>query len=169
MQYDLLIQCLADNAARIRQLAEGVSLDQARWKPNPSSWSILEVINHLLDEEKYDFRVRLDIILHSPEKPWPDINTQAWVSERGYNQRDLIESIHNFSTERNNSLAWLKSLVSPHWEAACTTTFGTILAGDMFTAWVGHDLLHMRQMVELHHAYLLNLAAPFSLAYAGKW
>jgi hypothetical protein len=169
MQYDLLIQSMADNAARIRQLAEGVSAEQARWKPNPSAWSILEVINHLLDEEKYDFRVRLDIILHSPEKPWPAIDTPGWVTERAYNQRDLVESIHNFSAERNDSLTWLKGLVSPHWEAACTTTFGTILAGDMVVSWVVHDLLHMRQMVELHHAYLLNLVVPFGVAYAGKW
>ena len=51
MELDHFISEMADNAKRIRALAEGVSSDQARWKPDPDSWSILEVVNHLLDIE----------------------------------------------------------------------------------------------------------------------
>lgn len=40
-----LISQIVHNVQRIRALAEGVSDHQARWKPDPASWSILaEVI-----------------------------------------------------------------------------------------------------------------------------
>ncbi len=61
----------------ILQLAEGLSLEQARWKPDEKSWSVLEVLNHLVDEEVLDFRRHLDHLLHTPDAPWPEIDPQA--------------------------------------------------------------------------------------------
>jgi hypothetical protein len=55
-----------DNPLRITALVEGLTLDQARYKPNPDSWSVLEVINHMADVEIQDFRSHLDFIL-APE------------------------------------------------------------------------------------------------------
>ena len=74
MKLDNCIKELANNAQRICVLVENVSAKQARWKPNPDSWSMLEVVNHLLDEEKLDFRVRLDITLRQSGEVWPAIN-----------------------------------------------------------------------------------------------
>ncbi len=160
---------LAVYAGRIRSLVAGVSPDQARWKPDQKSWSLLEVVNHLYDEERADFRVRLDIILHRPDQAWPAIDPEGWVVERRYNERDLNESLDYFLMERKASLEWLGSLASPDWEAVYQTRLGPIRAGDMFAAWVAHDLLHMRQLVELHRAWTLVLAGPYDTGYAGPW
>jgi len=157
------------NAARIQTLAHGVSEEQARWRPDAVAWSILEVINHLYDEEQYDFRVRLDIILHRPERPWPKINPQGWVKAHDYNGKALDESLQNFLQERASSLDWLRRLESPNWKAVYTTAWGQMRAGDMLAAWVAHDLLHMRQLVELHHAYTVAQLAPYDSRYAGEW
>ena len=106
----------------------------ARWKPAPDSWSILEVVNHLYDEEREDFRVRLDTILYHPGRPWPPINSTGWVTERAYNQRDLSHYAEAFLKERRKSLAWLRGLETPDWQASVTAPFGQISAGDMFAA-----------------------------------
>lgn len=169
MDFDVLVSQMGDNAARIGALVRSVSDHQARWKPDPASWSILEVINHLYDEEKEDFRVRLDITLHRPDQPWPGIDPQGWVTQRRYNERDLAESLNGFLAARKESLAWLKGLSSPNWEAVYDAPFGVIRAGDIFAAWVAHDLLHMRQLVELQWAYTTAQIAPYSAEYAGDW
>ncbi len=169
MQFNQLTQILASNAERIRLLAADVSEEQARWKPEADSWSILEVVNHLLDEEKEDFRVRLDIILHRPDERWPAIDPQGWVQARGYNQRDMVASLADFLEARLSSLAWLKTLPPVDWEAPYAAPFGEIRAGDMIASWVAHDQLHMRQLVELHRAYLLQAVEPFEVGYAGPW
>jgi hypothetical protein len=164
-----LIDQMQLNANRIRSLAERVSEDQARWKPDPESWSVLEVIAHLLDEERKDFRVRLEIILNDPQKAWPPIDPQGWVVSEEYNRRDLAETLNDFLVEREKSLSWLSSLDNPNWEAVYQARFGPIRAGDMLAAWSAHDLLHLRQLVELHWGYLNMLAEPYSVQYAGEW
>ena len=166
--HDLVSQMIG-NTRRVQSLVEGVSVDQARWKPTPDSWSILEVISHLLDEEKEDFRVRLDITLHHPDQPWPPIDPGGWVTARQYNQRDVGRTLDGFVEAREASLAWLDSLASPNWEAVYEAPFGPITAGALFAAWVAHDLLHMRQLVELHWAYTVMLASPYQVDYAGSW
>ncbi len=70
---------MASNAASIASLSRWVSDEQARWKPDSQSWSILEVINHLYDEERQDFRLRLEYILFRPGQPWEPIDPQGWV------------------------------------------------------------------------------------------
>lgn len=54
MDLDHLVSQMAEDAQRIRVLVDGISDRQAHWKPDPASWSILEVASHLLDEEKED-------------------------------------------------------------------------------------------------------------------
>ena len=169
MDIEHLAAQMAENAVRIRALVRGVSEQQARWKPDPASWSILEVVNHLLDEERQDFRVRLDYTLHRPGEPWLPIDPGGWVSERKYNEKDLEASLDGFLSEREASLAWLRELVAPNWEATHETSFGPIAAGDIFAAWVAHDLLHMRQLVELHWAYMTVELKPHRVDYAGTW
>jgi hypothetical protein len=39
----------------------------------------------------------------------------------------------------------------------------------MFAAWVTHDQLHMRQIVEIQRANVEVKARPYSLEYAGEW
>ena len=169
MDLNHLISQMTHNARRICALAEGVSDRQARWKPALASWSILEVVNHLLDEEREDFRAHLDLALHRPGEPWPRIDPEGWVTQRGYNERDPGESLEGFLAAREESLAWLRGLASPNWEATYEAPFGRITAGDIFASWVAHDLLHMRQLVELHWAYTTLLVAPHKVDYAGSW
>ncbi|MGD8466167.1 MAG: DinB family protein [Anaerolineae bacterium] len=160
------------NAERIRALLRGIPAAQARWRPEPESWSMLEVVNHLLDEEREDFKVRLDYTLHRPGEPWPAIDPEGWVTAREYNERDLEPSLAAFLRERDASLAWLGGLATtaaPDWEAAYETSFGPIRAGDVLAAWVAHDLLHIRQLVELHWAYTTATLAPYKPDYAGVW
>ena len=160
---------LKDNAERINVLVRGVSIEEARWKPDRDSWSILEVVNHLYDEEREDFRVRLDIILHHPNREWPPIDPEGWVTEQKYNARDLDESLENFQHERKVSLEWLVSLGDVNWDEIYRASFGPMRGGDMFTSWVTHDHFHMRQLVELHRALTLAQAKPYSVDYAGAW
>ena len=169
MDVNFFTRQLTDNAAHIEALVRGITPEEARWKPDAESWSILEVANHLYDEEKEDFRVRLNIILHHPDRDWPPIDPAGWVTKRNYNARDLGESLANFLAERKASLSWLETLENVDWDAVYAAPFGSMRAGDMFAAWVTHDHLHMRQLVEIQRALTVEKSAPYSLRYAGDW
>lgn len=164
----------ARQARAIEALAADASETQARWRPDEDSWSLLEVINHLADEESEDFRARLDLLLHRPQEsapdPWPAIDPQGWVLERAYQQRDPAESLARFRGARADSLAWLRALNEPDWENGAPTPWGGQLrAGELLAAWLAHDLLHIRQLVELQYAWLAQEQNPQGLDYAGDW
>ncbi len=169
MRFDDLYQELANGALIIPSLFSGISQEDAAAKPNPESWSMLEVICHLYDEECEDFRVRLDIILNKPGAPWPPINPAGWVTERMYNQRNFIEIQQQWLAERERSLAWLRGLEHANWEALVVSKFGEMKAGDMFSAWVAHDNLHTRQLVELRRWRIERITRPYQVIYAGDW
>src|SRR5438105_15784297 len=133
MQSESLYAELASGGELIQRLAAGVSADDARCKPNAEAWSVLEVICHLVDEEREDFRQRLDILLHRPADPWPPIDPVGWVRARRYNERELPAMLEQLRAERRQSLEWLRSLPSPDWEAAVTTGAFTLKAGDLLS------------------------------------
>lgn len=160
---------LANSVLMVAQLLAGMTQAEAASRPAPESWSALEVVCHLYDEEREDFRQRLDIILHRPNEAWPPIDPRGWVIARRYNERNLTESLKGYMEERNYSLAWLKGLEAPNLEAAVTSPFGALKAGDMLAAWVAHDNLHIRQLVELRRARIVSLCQPYAVQYAGEW
>lgn len=169
MNLESCIAQMARHAQAIQGLAGDVTPEQARWKASPDSWSLLEVINHLYDEECEDFRVRLKHILDQAPGLPPPIDPQGWVTARRYNERDLGESLAQYIRERDASLAWLRTLDAPDWDAGVDAPFGRITAGDMLAAWVAHDLLHLRQLIELRYSYHRQTAQPYHVAYAGQW
>jgi len=169
MDFDRLRQELASGGQVIPALLAGVTPEEARDKPNPNTWSILEVVCHLVDEEREDFRQRLDIMLHRPAEPWPEIHPSAWVTERAYNTRDFSAMLDQWRAERARSLDWLAGLTAPDWAREVTWPFGSMRAGDLLAAWVAHDNLHQRQLVEVRRARLVKLAAPYDVQYAGDW
>jgi hypothetical protein len=169
MEIESMARHLEEGARRLRALVAGVPDQQARWRPDASSWSILEVVAHLADEERLDFRVRLDYALHHPGAAWPPIDPEGWVIERRYNDGDLGEALGRFLAAREDALSWLRTLSSPAWDTTATAPFGSLRAGDLMAAWVGHDVLHMRQIVRLHWQYVSQQVAPYTTTYAGRW
>lgn len=169
MKLEYFIDRLSKNPAVFEGLVRSVSLEQASWKPSPDKWSILEVVNHLYDEEREDFRQRLELVLADPAQPWPKIDPRIWVTTRGYSERDLDTSLNNFLAEREKSLAWLRSLSSPNWQNSKDGPNGTLSAGDLLASWLAHDFLHIRQLSRLHWQYVSAIADPYQTTYAGPW
>lgn len=169
MEFETLYHDLAHGAEIIRALVLGVTQAEAQIRPAPESWSILEVIGHLVDEERDDFRLRVDILLNRPGETWPPIHPGAWVTERRYNERDLEQSLNDFLAERGKSLVFLKGLDSANWNASMMTPYGERKAGDLLGSWVAHDNLHMRQLVELRRFRLEKITSPYAIEYAGDW
>ena len=168
MDFAYLRQVLATQADLIRTLLSDVSDAQARWKPAPDRWSILEVINHLYDEEREDFREHLDHILNRPDDGWHPISPMAWVTERRYNERELATSLDAFLAKRRASLAWLEGLGTPDWDASIPAPWGAPLhAGDMFASWVVHGQWHIEQFIRLRRDWVIEQVKPYEVEYAG--
>lgn len=169
MKFSNLYQELENSTEIIRALLSGLTQEQAQVKPNPESWSILEVVCHLCDEELEDFREHVDFILHRQNEAWHQIDPQAWVAEREYNEQNLAEMQKKFFAERQRSLEWLREMSNADWDTPYTSQYGSTTAGEMFACWIAHDNLHVRQLVELRRVKIENMTSPYGLEYAGDW
>lgn len=169
MDFKTLYRELQNSTEMIRALLSGITQEEARIKPDLESWSILEVICHLYDEEREDFREHVDFILHRQNEEWHQIDPQAWVTERKYNEQDFVEMQEKFFTERQKSLDWLMELSNANWDSLYTSLYGSTTAGEMFACWAAHDNLHIRQLVELRRFKIEKMTEPYSLEYAGDW
>jgi len=169
MQFKILYQELLNSTEMIRALIKDIGPEQAQVKPGRGSWSILEVVCHLYDEEREDFREHLDFILYRRDEEWHNIATVAWVKLRKYNEQDFNKTKARFFRERKKSLGWLKTLETADWNAKYKTKWRTMTAGDMFASWVAHDNLHIRQLTELRRMRIEKIAKPYHIEYAGDW
>lgn len=169
MIFEILYQELTNSTEMIKVLLTGISQAESQVKPDPESWSILEVTCHLYDVEREDFREHLDFILHRQNEEYLAIDPQSWVTTRKYNQQNFEQMKEKLFQERVKSLNWLKGLPAIDWNTRYTSSFGSVSAGEMFASWVAHDNLHIRQLVELRRSRIEEIAKPYAIGYAGDW
>jgi hypothetical protein len=162
---------LRANGRILEALVNDVDSAESRWRPADGQWSVLEVVNHLADEEVRDFRTRVDYTLHRPSEAWPPIDPVGWVTEERYNDRDLTASTRHFIVERAVSVEYLQGLRAAAWANAHEhPTLGPMTAADVLAAWVMHDHIHIRQINRVRAEYVRTvLAAERRTDYAGRW
>lgn len=169
MEFKTVYHELFDSTEMIRALLASITQEESQIKPSSDSWSILEVVCHLYDEEREDFREHLDFILFRQNEEWHRIDPEGRVIERKYNEQNFAEMQEKFFAERAKSLEWLRGLSAAKWETTYTSQYGSMKAGDMFASWVAHDNLHIRQLVELRRSRVERIAKPYDIQYAGDW
>jgi hypothetical protein len=74
-----------------------------------------------------------------------------------------------FFAERTKSLEWLQQIANSDWDITYTSEYGSVSAGEMFSCWVAHDNLHIRQFVELRRHRIEAITKPYPIEYAGDW
>lgn len=169
MNHTTIIQELSRNRDVFKELLTGLTEEEYLWKPKPEKWCLLEIICHLYDEEREDFRTRTRHVLETPTEPLPPIDPPGWVQEREYIRQDYTNTLDKFVKERDQSVEWLQTLASPKWDNAYNhPKFGQMTAKMFLSNWLAHDYLHIRQILQLKFGYLKQLTDE-TLTYAGDW
>lgn len=164
-----VIDALERNKKVFKQTLDGAPKDFVTWKQDPTDWCLLEIVCHLVDEEKEDFRVRVKHCLETPDAPLIPINPQAWPIQRDYIGQDFEDAQQRLWDERTKSVAWLRGLQEAPWgNIVAHPKFGGISAKSFFYNWLAHDYHHIRQINNLKYQYLKKTYG-YSLQYAGNW
>ena len=170
MNFERLVDSLERFLTTLPALVADLDQQTLRWKPKSENWSVLEIVCHLADEEVEDFRKRVQMTLEDSSQDWPSIDPEGVADSRNYNQQNIDEVLARFVKERKASVAWLRTLESPNWNATYDhPTFRPIQAGEVMAAWVAHDHLHTRQIAKRLFELSTVDGQPFSTRYAGDW
>ena len=169
MNYDQIITQLSANQSVFKSLLAGLREQEYLWKSNPEKWCLLEIVCHLYDEEREDFKTRVKHVLETPDLALPSFDPVGWVMERKYIEQDYSNKLNEFLKERDRSVIWLRSLADPPWSNAYEhPKFGKMTAKMFLTNWLAHDYLHIRQILNLKFEYLKKVTGE-TLVYAGDW
>lgn len=162
---------LANGGEAISRLLETLAPGEERWKPDAGRWSLVEIVNHLADEEANDFRARLRSVVEDPGRDWSFFNPSDGVEDGSYATRDFDESVARWRKERAASLAWLDGLdaIDPAVRyAGARAKEARVSAGDLMSSWIAHDYFHLRQIARLRWDYLASEEVAYSPGYAGE-
>jgi hypothetical protein len=169
MHSSYIIDGLAGNIKVYKALLTEVPEEEYLWRIEPGKWNLLEIVCHLYDEEREDFRARVEHVLEARIGPPPPIHPGEWVKSRKYGEKNYKEMVGKFLEERGESVRWLHSLESPQWENAYShPEYGPLKAEMFLTNWLAHDYLHFRQITKLKYLYLKETTGE-DLRYAGDW
>jgi DinB superfamily len=169
MHYLEVAKELAYNKDVFRHLFPGLASEQFLWKPAPDKWCLLEILCHLLDEEREDSKARVTSVLRDPAQPLSPINPVGWVTSRNYIAQNFEAVLHDFLAERDASVTILRALNDPQWENThLHPKSGPMPASLFLHNWLAHDYLHFRQVTAIKYQFL-KAHSTDPLNYAGDW
>ncbi|WP_310831920.1 DinB family protein [Paenibacillus pedocola] len=131
------------------QATDGLTEEQLRWKAEPASWSITEVLAHLADHSiVVSFRIR--DILAGTTAQLPAFNQDAWVSGQHANQGSAADSLELFrSLLHYNSLLFGRLSVED-WEKSGINFKGeTVRITDIIRSFTAHVQTHLNQIARI--------------------
>jgi hypothetical protein len=142
-------QVLAGTASRLRALTAGRSRAELAHSPDPSRWSVVQILAHLADAEVVA-GWRLRSILAQNGVPIQAFDQDRWAAAFKYAESDPAESLDLFGVSRRANLALLRR-VDPalHTHHGLHVERGQETIDHLVRLYAGHDLNHLRQVEAL--------------------
>jgi len=130
----------------------------------PETWSPYDVIGHLIHGEETDWIPRARIILEDGEgRPFDRFDRFAMFEKS--KGKSLLELLATFEQLRGESLRQLDDLnLTPELLAKRGThpVLGVVTLGQLLSAWVVHDLGHIRQIVRVMAKQYRDAIGPWT-------
>lgn len=142
------IEILERTPEVIKTMLVGISDDWISANEGGETWTIFDVIGHLVHGEKTDWIPRAEIILSDlPDKTFPVFDRFAQFDEsKGKTLSDLLSE---FAELRKESIAKLKDkkLTSEDLvKKGIHPAFGEVFLSQLLSTWMVHDLDHISQI-----------------------
>ena len=130
----------------------------------PETWSPYDVIGHLIEGEETDWIPRARIILEQGEaRPFDRFDRFAMFEKS--KGKSLLELLARFEQLRGESLRQLDELnLTPELLAKRGThpVLGVVTLSQLLSAWVVHDLGHIRQIVRVMAKQYRDAIGPWT-------
>jgi hypothetical protein len=148
-ELDKAIEILRQTPYTLMRMLDGLSPEWTRSRGDMENWSPYDVIGHLIHGEETDWIPRAEIILeHGTGRPFDKYDRLAQF-ERSKG-RPLSDLLQEFAHLRSHSLEKLVNFgLTPERLAlkGMHPALGEVTLEQLLSAWVVHDLNHIRQIV----------------------
>jgi hypothetical protein len=140
---------LETTPAVIRRLVTGRTPEQLAWKPEPTRWSVTQILAHLSDTETVGAWRFRSVIAQNGVALQP-FDQDQWARALRYEQADPFESLQLFAVTRGGTLRVLRRI-----DPSLMDNYG--IHGErgeesvrhLVNLYAGHDLNHLSQIERL--------------------
>ena len=166
MNFDLntAVPMLVRMPGVLRVLLSGQPDEWTHGSEGPGTWTIREILVHLINGEKTDWIPRVRHILEfGASKPFAPFDRTAGFAEG----RDLpIDSLlADFTDARHESIDVLTSMrltTDDLSRGGLHPEFGRVTLGQHLATWVAHDLTHLSQIVRVMASQYRDAVGPWA-------
>jgi uncharacterized damage-inducible protein DinB len=163
-QYEQAVEILRRTPATLTVLLRGLPEAWTTSTEGPATWSVYDIVGHLLHGEEADWIARTRLILEQGKKrPFDAFNRTAMFEQyRGFS---LDQRLAAFEQARANNLATLSAWhITPEQLTRTGThpALGPVTLSQLLATWVVHDLNHIGQIVEVMARQYAKPVGPWS-------
>lgn len=165
MQFDLdkSITVLTKTPQVLKTLLSNLDEDWTHNSEGENTWSVFDVLGHLIHGEKTDWIVRSEIILSSKEnKTFEPFDRFAMINDEP--DKSLEDLLEKFAQLRAENLAKLKAFnlkESDLVKKGIHPALGTVTLQELLACWVVHDLNHLSQISRVMAFQYKNEVGPW--------
>src|SRR5258706_13843023 len=142
------IEILDHTPGVLNTMLRNISADWTSQNEGGDTWSVYDIVGHLIHGEKTDWIPRMEIILSEKnDKRFQPFDRFAQFEEsKGKSLAQLLDEFKSLS-EKNIEHLRLKKLTDKNLKAnGIHPVFGEVTLSQLFSAWVVHDLNHIAQI-----------------------
>jgi hypothetical protein len=149
-----LIAALEQTTSELTRLTTDLSDEALDFHAGLAEWSIREILAHLVDDEMYVMRLRMERIIKEANPHLTPHDERAWYASRNTTRDQLSELLADFGLQRAASLSMLKMLRESDWaRPGYQPEYGSFTAEGWLSNWAEHDTVHLRQIESALQAY----------------
>ena len=132
----------------LEAMLENVSAEWTENNEGGETWSVFDVLGHLVHGEKTDWIPRMDVILSNPQdKKFAQFDRFAQFEEsKGKTLQELLEEFKRLR-KKNVDVLRSKNLTIENLESkGVHPAFGEVTLAQLLATWTVHDLDHIAQI-----------------------
>ncbi len=145
---DKSIEILARTPETLRNLLDNISADWTSVNEGGETWSVYDIIGHLIHGEKTDWIVRTAIILSDRDNKSFELFDRFAQFDQS-NGKSLQELLEEFKLLRKNNIHWLRAQHFTNTDLqriGIHPAFGAVTLSQLLATWTVHDLNHISQI-----------------------
>lgn len=142
-----LISTLEQTPPTLKRITSALTDAALDFRPAPDEWSTREILAHLVDDEMFVMRTRLERMVEEDIPSLTSHDEKKWYHTRNTSRDALVELLNGFAIQRAASLNILTLLRDNEWErTAYHPEYGTFTIAEWLEHWAEHDVIHIHQI-----------------------
>ena len=150
MEFSIIksIEILERTPETLNLLLDGISLEWTSNNEGEETWSVYDVIGHLIQGEKTDWLKRAELILSDKEdKSFVPFDRFAqFENSKGKTLKELLVDFKAIRTANLQRLSQLNITEKDYSKTGIHPVFGEVSLSQLLSTWVVHDLDHIAQI-----------------------